>query len=145
IFQSVVRTTERRTYDDINKILIDKNPEWREKYSRLVPMFATMEKLAKTLRTKRMKRGATDVDFKEAQVVVDDEGRATDIVLRERLVGERIIEEFMLAANEAIAEHFHWLDVPFIHRIHENPDEAKLEHFFQFLGGLGISVKGTMN
>ncbi len=145
IFQSVIRTTERMTYDDINKILIDKNPQLREKYSTLVPMFETMEKLAKTLRNKRMNRGAIDFDFKEAQVVVDDEGRATDIVLRERLVGERIIEEFMLAANEAIAEHFHWLDVPFIHRIHENPDEAKLEHFFQFLGGLGISVKGTMN
>src|SRR5699024_7897865 len=77
IFQSVIRTTERMTSDDINKILIDKNPQLREKYSTLVPMFETMEKLAKTLRNKRMNRGAIDFDFKEAQVVVDDEGRAT--------------------------------------------------------------------
>src|SRR5699024_9242642 len=83
--------------------------------------------------------------FKEAKVLVDEEGTATDVVIRERSVGERLIEEFMLCANETIAEHFHWLDVPFVHRIHENPDEAKLDHFFEFLAGLGHVVKGTAN
>src|SRR5699024_5460586 len=68
-----------------------------------------------------------------------------DIVIRERSVGEKLIEEFMLATNETIAEHFHWLDVPFIHRIHEDPDEGKLQHFFEFLAGLGHRVKGTAN
>lgn len=145
IFPSVINTTERMTYTDVNKILVDKDEALRDKYAPLVPMFENMEKLAAILRGKRQERGAIDFDFKEAQVLVNDEGKAIDVILRERFVGERLIEEFMLAANETIAEHFHWLEVPFIHRIHEDPDEAKLESFFDFLASLGISVKGTTN
>lgn len=145
IFEAVIRTTERMTYSDVNKILVEKDEKLREKFKPLVSSFEQMEELAKILRHKRMKRGAIDFDFKEAQVLVDDEGKAVDVVIRERSVGERLIEEFMLAANETVAEHFHWLDVPFIHRIHEPPDEAKLEHFFEFLAGLGYVVKGTAN
>ncbi len=145
IFQSVIRTTERMTYSDVNKILVDHDGELRKRYELLVPMFENMEKLAEILRGKRMGRGAIDFDFKEAKVVVDEEGKAFDVVLRERSVAERLIEEFMLAANETIAEHFHWMDVPFIHRIHEDPDDGKLQNFFEFLGGLGIKVKGTAN
>lgn len=145
IFEAVIRTTERMTYEAVNKILVNKDEQLREKYKPLVPLFEEMEELAQVLRKKRMKRGAIDFDFKEAQVIVDEEGTATDVVIRERSVGERLIEEFMLCANETIAEHFHWLDVPFIHRIHEAPDESKLEHFFEFLAGLGYVVKGTAN
>ena len=145
IFEGVINTTERMTYHDVNKILVDKDEELREKFAPLVPSFERMEELAAILRGKRMKRGAIDFDFKEAQVLVDDDGKAIDVVIRERSVGERLIEEFMLAANETIAEHFHWLDLPFIHRIHETPDTAKLEHFFEFLAGLGYVVKGTAN
>jgi len=145
IFQSVINTTERMTYSDVNKILIDKDEALRERYEPLVPMFEKMEELATILRRKRMERGAIDFDFKEAKILVDESGRPTDVVIRERSVAERLIEEFMLAANETVAEHFHWLDVPFIHRIHEEPDEGKLEKFFDFLAGLGISVKGTAN
>jgi len=145
IFQSVIRTTERMTYHDVNQILVEKDATLREKYKELVPMFEHMEKLAKILRGKRMGRGAIDFDFKEAKVVVDDEGKATDVVIRERSVAERLIEEFMLAANETVAEHFHWLNVPFVYRIHENPDEDKLQSFFEFLSGMGIRVKGVAN
>jgi ribonuclease R len=145
IFPSVIQTTERMTYHDVNKILVEHDEPLREKYAQLVPMFEHMEELAKILNRKRMTRGAIDFDFKEAKVLVDEKGKATDVVLRERSTGERLIEEFMLAANETIAEHFHWLDVPFIHRVHEDPDEGKLETFFEFLGGLGIHVKGTAN
>src|SRR5690625_4426314 len=145
IFEAVIRTTERMTYEAVNKILVNKDEELREKYQPLVPLFEEMEELAQILRKKRMKRGAIDFDFKEAQVLVDEEGTATDVVIRERSVGEKLIEEFMLCANETIAEHFHWLDVPFIHRIHEAPDEAKLEHFFEFLAGLGYVIKGSAN
>ncbi|WP_449355780.1 ribonuclease R [Virgibacillus natechei] len=145
IFQSVIKTTERMTYTDVNKILADKDEETREQYQTLVPMFEQMEKLASILRGKRMGRGAIDFDFKEAQVLVDEKGKPEDVVIRERSVGERLIEEFMLAANETVAEHFHWMDVPFIHRIHEDPDEGKLQSFFEFLGSLGLSVKGTAN
>src|SRR5690625_2202038 len=116
IFDSVIRSKERMTYRDVNKILVDQDPELREKYAELVPMFEDMEKLAAILRRKRMTRGAIDFDFKEAQVLVDENGKATDVVIRERSVGEKLIEEFMLAANETIAEHVHWLNLPFIHR-----------------------------
>jgi ribonuclease R len=145
IFQSVIRSKERMTYTDVNKILVDKDEETREKYKELVPLFEQMEKLAAVLNGKRMGRGAVDFDFKEAKVLVNETGEVQDVVLRERSVGERLIEEFMLAANETVAEHFHWLDVPFIHRIHEDPDEGKLQTFFEFLGGLGYVVKGTGN
>ena len=145
IFEAVINTTERMTYEDVNKILVDKDETVRQKFAPLVSLFEHMEELAEVLRHKRMKRGAIDFDFKEAQVLVDEDGKAKDVVLRERSVGEKLIEEFMLAANETVAEHFHWMEVPFIHRIHESPDESKLDHFFEFLAGLGHIVKGTSN
>ncbi|MFZ0370801.1 MAG: ribonuclease R [Halobacillus sp.] len=143
IFQSVIKTNERMTYRDVNKILEDEDEQLIKKYENLVPMFRDMAALAKTLRGKRMDRGAIDFDFKEAGVIVDEEGKAVDVKLRERSVAERLIEEFMLAANETIAEHFHWMDVPFIHRIHQDPDEGKLQNFFEFVANLGYAVKGT--
>jgi len=145
IFEAVINTTERMTYENVNKILVDEDETIIEEFAPLVPHFETMQTLAEILFYKRKKRGAIDFDFKEAKVLVDEEGTAVDVVIRERSVGERLIEEFMLCANETVAEHFHWLDVPFIHRIHEQPDEGKLEHFFEFLGGLGYVVKGTAN
>ena len=145
IFQSVIKTTERMTYSDVNKILVDKDEELREKYEPLVPMFEEMERLAAILREKRMNRGAIDFDFKEAKVLVDEEGHPTDVVIRERSVAEKLIEEFMLIANETVAEHFHWMDVPFIYRIHEDPKEEKLQRFFEFITNFGYVVKGKAN
>ncbi|WML46981.1 ribonuclease R [Neobacillus sp. PS3-34] len=145
IFQSVIKTTERMTYGDVNKILVDKDEETRNRYEPLVPMFELMEELASVLREKRMKRGAIDFDFKESKVLVDEEGKPTEVVVRERSVAERLIEEFMLAANETVAEHFHWMDVPFIYRIHEDPKEDKLRRFFEFITNFGYIVKGTAN
>ncbi|WP_445505562.1 ribonuclease R [Niallia sp. 03091] len=145
IFQSVIKTTERMTYADVNAILQDKDEELRSKYESLVPMFELMEELAQILRTKRMTRGAIDFDFKESKVLVDEEGKPHDVVLRERSVAEKLIEEFMLAANETVAEHFHWMQVPFIYRIHEDPKEDKLRRFFEFITNFGYIVKGTAN
>lgn len=145
IFQSVIKTTERMTYSDVNKILTEKDEELIKRYEPLVPMFEMMEELAQILRNKRMQRGAIDFDFKEAKVLVDENGKPTDVVLRERSVAERLIEEFMLAANETVAEHFHWLDVPFIYRIHEDPKEDKLRRFFEFITNFGYIVRGTAN
>ncbi|MGD6878178.1 ribonuclease R [Bacillus infantis] len=145
IFQSVIKTTERMTYHDVNKILTDKDEELMKRYEPLVPMFQLMEELAGVLRKKRMGRGAIDFDFKESKVLVDEEGKPSDVVLRERSVAERLIEEFMLAANETVAEHFHWMDVPFIYRIHEDPKEDKLRRFFEFITNFGYIVKGTAN
>lgn len=145
IFPSVIKTTERMTYADVNKILVDKDEETRSHYQALVPFFELMEELAAVLRKKRFDRGAIDFDFKEAKVLVDEEGTATDVVLRTRSVAEKLIEEFMLAANETVAEHFHWLKLPFVYRIHEDPDAEKLTKFLEFITNFGYVVRGNAN
>ncbi|MGE7121176.1 ribonuclease R [Peribacillus sp. NPDC046944] len=145
IFDSVIKTTERMTYGNVNKILVEKDEEQMERYESLVPMFQNMEQLAAILRKKRMNRGAIDFDFNEARVIVDEEGHPTDVVLRERSVAEKLIEEFMLAANETVAEHFNRLDVPFIYRIHEDPKPEKLQRFFEFITNFGYIVRGSAN
>ena len=143
IFQSVINTSARMTYTDVYEILEQDNQELKEQYSELVPMFELMKELAEVLRTKRMRRGAIDFDFKESKVLVDENGYPTDVVVRERTVAERLIEEFMLAANETVAEHFHHLEVPAIYRIHEDPKPEKLQRFFEFVTNFGIVVKGS--
>lgn len=90
-------------------------------------------------------RGAIDFDFKESKVIVDEDGWPVDIELRERTVAEKLIEDFMLAANETVAEHFHWMNVPFLYRIHEDPKPEKLQRFFEFVTNFGILIKGTGN
>ncbi|RNF39330.1 ribonuclease R [Planococcus salinus] len=145
IFQSVIKTSARMTYTDVYEILEKDNQALKEQYADLVPMFELMKELAEILRTKRMRRGAIDFDFKESKVIVDEEGYPVDIVLRERTVAERLIEEFMLAANETVAEHFHHMDVPALYRIHEDPKPEKLQRFFEFVTNFGIVVKGSGN
>ncbi|WP_144597782.1 ribonuclease R [Aeribacillus composti] len=145
IFQSIIRSAERMTYSNVNKILIEKDEQLREKYQEIVPMLEDMAELAAILRKKRMLRGAIDFDFKEAKVLVDEKGKPYDVIIRERSVAERLIEEFMLLANETVAEHFHWLNVPFIYRIHEKPNEEKLRRFLEFIANFGYVVKGTGN
>ncbi|WP_201009078.1 ribonuclease R [Paenibacillus glycanilyticus] len=149
IFTSVIKTKERMTYTNVRKILTateeEPETELKERYADLLGMFTLMEELAMKLRKKRMKRGAIDFDFQESKVIVDEEGKAVDIIKRERSIAEMIIEEFMLAANETVAEHFHWLRVPFLYRIHEDPDQEKLLHFMQFASNFGYVVKGKGN
>ncbi|MBC1890575.1 ribonuclease R [Listeria booriae] len=145
IFESVIKTTERMTYSDVNDILVHEDAALREKYAAIVPMLEEMHALSRILHKKRDARGAIDFDFKEARIVVDDDGHPTGVVTRERSAGERLIEEFMLAANESVAEHFYWMQVPFIYRIHENPREEKLQRFFEFITNFGLIVKGTAN
>ncbi|ANA80433.1 ribonuclease R [Paenibacillus glucanolyticus] len=145
IFTSVIRTKERMTYNNVRKILVDEDPELIERYSDLVDDFRLMRELALKLRNRRMRRGAVDFDFVESKVIVDENGKAVDIVKRERSIAEQIIEEFMLAANETVAEHFHWLKVPFIYRIHEDPDQEKLQNFMAFAANFGHQVKGRGN
>ncbi|HET7522064.1 MAG TPA: ribonuclease R [Bacillales bacterium] len=143
IFQSVIRTTERMTYTDVRKILLREDQEVIDRYRDLVPLFETMGELANILTEKRKRRGAIDFDFTEAELEVDEDGHPADVVIRERTVAERLIEEFMLAANETVAEHFHWMELPFIYRIHEDPDVDKLETFFKFITNFGYVVRGT--
>lgn len=145
IFTSVIRTKERMTYSNVRKILEDEDPELLERYSPLIEDFRLMKELAMKLRDARMRRGAVDFDFEESKIIVDENGKAVDIVKRERSVAEQIIEEFMLAANETVAEHFHWLKVPFLYRIHEDPDPEKLQNFMAFASNFGYHVKGRGN
>ncbi|MFJ7664144.1 ribonuclease R [Lysinibacillus sp. NPDC097162] len=145
IFQSVIKTTERMTYKDVYKILEEQDEELIARYEPLVPMFKHMLELSKILRHKREQRGAIDFDFKESKVIVDEDGWPVDIEIRERTVAEKLIEDFMLAANETVAEHFHWMNVPFLYRIHEDPKPEKLQRFFEFVTNFGILIKGTGN
>jgi len=149
IYTSVIRTTERMTYSDVRRILqaTEEEPETelKERYAPLLEMFSLMEHLAMRLRKNRMKRGAIDFDFQESKIIVDEQGKAVDIVKRERSVAEQIIEEFMLMANETVSEHFFWLKVPFLYRIHEDPDQEKLQTFMTFAANFGHVVKGKGN
>ncbi|ALS24369.1 MULTISPECIES: ribonuclease R [Paenibacillus] len=147
IFTSVIRTSERMTYTNVRKLLTEEEPdaELVEKYGYLMDDFRLMEELAMKLRSKRMQRGAIDFDFQESKILVDENGKPTDIVKRDRTIAEMIIEEFMLAANETVAEHFHWLKVPFLYRIHEDPDGEKLQHFMEFITNFGYVVRGKGN
>ena len=143
IFPSIIKTTERMTYNHVNRILIDEDPELCERYATLVPTFKLMYDLSKILREKRHDRGSIDFDLEESKILVDEYGFPIDVVLRQREIAERIIEDFMLAANETVAEHFHWMDVPFIYRIHEHPKPEKLERFYKLARALGYEIKGT--
>ncbi|WP_027417101.1 ribonuclease R [Aneurinibacillus terranovensis] len=145
IYASVIRTNERMTYSDVYRILEENDQALIERYGNLVDHFILMKELALILRHKRMERGAIDFDFGEAKILVDKEGKPTEVKMRERTIAEQIIEEFMLAANETVAEHFHWMRVPFIYRVHENPDSDRLQTFLEFVTNFGYFVRGKAN
>ena len=142
VFPSVIRTVERMTYEDVRKILVDEDEETIGKYRDRVEDFRTMQELALILRQRRMNRGAIDFDFPEAKVLVDEDGKPVEIRKQERSIAEQLIEEFMLAANETVAEHFFWMKVPFMYRIHEDPDSEKLIHFMEFITNFGYMYAG---
>lgn len=141
ILESVIRTNERMTYTDVTKILKDGDVELSKKYDYLLEDFKTMEELCNILFKKRMKRGAIDFDFDEAKIILNELGKPIDIKPYEREIANRIIEEFMLVCNETIAEAMYWTNVPFVYRIHEDPDEEKLEKFKEFIYNLGYFIK----
>lgn len=142
IFPSVIQTTERMTYTAVNQILEEQDEQVMERYQQLVPMFQEMQELHQILEEMRIRRGAISFEDREAKILVEPDGQPTDILLRSRGVGERLIESFMLAANETVAEHFNKRNFPFIYRIHEQPKEEKMQRFFDFASALGIVVRG---
>lgn len=143
IFPSVIQTVERMTYSAVNGILEETDAELIKRYESLVPMFTLMKELHEILESRRINRGAINFEDREAKILVSENGTPLAIELRSRGVGERLIESFMLAANETIAEHYNQLKLPFIYRIHEQPKEEKMQRFFDFAAALGILVKGT--
>lgn len=141
VFESVIRTTERMVYDDVSDIIEELNSDTSAKYEALIPMFKDMHALQQILRKRRELRGAIDFNFPEAKIKCDEEGRAIAVVKEDRRIANRIIEEFMLIANETVAEHFFWMEIPFVYRIHELPSEERIEQFNKFLSAFGYFLK----
>jgi len=141
IIESVIKTNERMTYTDVTKILRDKDEETIKKYENLHENFKKMEELCEILFKKRMTRGAIDFDFEECKIILDENGKPVDVKPYERAIANRIIEEFMLVCNETVAEHMFWANLPFVYRVHEEPDEEKLNHFNEFVHNLGYFIK----
>lgn len=145
IFPSVIKTTERMTYKAVNNILESHDQKTIERYQKLVPMFQAMAELHKILQKMRHRRGAIEFEDDEAKIILDSQGHPIDIVLRQRGLGEKLVESFMLAANETVAAHFHELKVPFIYRIHETPKPEKMLNFMEILSSIGLQVKGNVH
>ena len=141
IEETVIKTSERMTYTDVTKILENNDEELIKRYDYLVDDFKAMEELCIILREKRMRRGAIDFNFEESKIILNDLGKPVDIKPYDRAIANRIIEEFMLVCNETIAEHMYWTNLPFVYRIHEDPDEEKLEKFKEFVYNLGYVVR----
>ena len=136
----VIHSRERMTYTAVNAILTDRNPEMIERYRPLVPLFERMHELFTILNARRRRRGSIDFDMQESQIVLDEEGLVEAIIPSERNVAHRLIEEFMLLANETVAAHLDKLGVPSLYRIHEDPDPAKVEVFEEFISTLGYAL-----
>ena len=143
IYPSVIRSKYRMTYNNVNEIL--KGDELLTKeYAPLVPMLKNMADLHEILFNKRHERGAIDFEETEAQIIVDENGKPIDIKLRERGTSEKMIESFMLAANETVAMNYNLKHVPFLYRVHEKPDDEKVKNFFEFVAAMGVQVQGNL-
>jgi len=143
IFESVIKTKERMTYEAVNKILEEDDEELKERYKDLVELFKNMEKLMNILRKKRMLRGSIDFDFKETKIILDEKGKPVEIKTYRRGTSEKIIEEFMIVCNETVAEHMYWKELPFVYRVHEDPDPEKIMALNELVHNFGYSIKGT--
>ena len=143
IYESVINSKKRMTYRAVNDIL-EKNIV-EPGYEPFVDDLKEMEVLAHILRKNKERRGYIDFDIDEAKIIVNDNGEAIDVKLRERGTGEKLIEDFMIAANETVATHIYYMELPFIYRIHGKPNEEKIESFSQFLKTLGISIQYNKN
>ena len=141
IEETVICVNERMTYTSVKKILEDKDEAERERYKELVPMFEQMEELAAILRKKRRKRGSIDFDFPESKILLDKEGHPVEIKPYDRNVATKIIEDFMLIANETVAQHFYWLEMPFVYRTHDFPDTEKIQKLASFIYNFGYHMK----
>lgn len=139
--KSVIHSRERMTYNNVARLLDNPSDELLSKYSYLMPMLKGMETLAMVLRKRRFERGSIDFDFPESEIIVDDYGIPQEIVPEVREVSHKIIEEFMLAANETIAEYAFWSEIPFVFRVHEPPTTESMRDFQHFISAFGLGLK----
>ena len=142
IYESVIRSKYRMVYTDVSDIIENDDRELAAKYSDIYDMLMDMKELAQILRSKREAAGSLDFDLDEAYITLDEKGVPVSVNLCERRTANRMIEEFMLAANKTVAEQFFWLELPFVYRVHEKPDAEKMQEFRTFLMGLSIRLKG---
>ena len=141
IARTVINVDRRMTYTAVKQILEDKNADTISEYKDFVPMFETMAEAADKLREKRKVRGGIDFDFPESKIILDKKGRAVDVMPYERNTATKIIEDFMLAANETIAEDYFWQEIPFLYRTHETPDADRIHKLTLFLKNFGYYLK----
>lgn len=141
IVETVICVDRRMTYTSVKKILEDKDEEECNKYKEFVPMFEKMAELAAILRKNRKKRGSIDFDFPETKILLDAEGHPIQIKPYERNTATKLIEEFMLLANETVAQHFYWLEIPFVYRTHDIPDPEKIMKLATFIQNFGYTIK----
>lgn len=140
IAETVIRVNKRMSYSSVKKILEDRDKQECETYKELLPMFELMGELAALLRKKRMKRGSIDFDFPETKIILDKNGNPTEILPYERNTATKIIEEFMLIANETVAQDYFWQELPFVYRTHDNPDSEKIKKLSTFINNFGYSI-----
>lgn len=143
IYESVIHSKARMIYSDVSDMLEKKNLDLVKKYRDIFEDLLLMDKLARILREKREARGSLDFDFDEAYIHLDAQGIPCSVEVAERRTANKLIEEFMLLANQTVAEHFFWLETPFVYRVHETPATQKMEELKTFLRGFGIPLKGT--
>lgn len=143
IFESIIRSKARMIYDDVSDILEHQDEILIQRYSYIYEDLLLMGELADILRKKRKDKGSLDFDFDEAEILLDEDEVPIDIGIEERRTANRLIEEFMLIANQTVAEHFFWMELPFVYRVHEKPDVEKIVELKAFLAGFGIRLAGN--
>ena len=143
IFKGIIKVTERMSYNDVQAILDESDKSILKKYKKYIPEFKLMKELAIILKNKRMEQGYLNLDIPESKIDLDIDGKVTNISKYETSFSHEIIEQFMLIANETIAEKFFWLEAPFIYRVHEEPDIEKIQELNKFLFNFGLKIKAS--
>ncbi|MGL5650862.1 MAG: ribonuclease R [Paraclostridium sp.] len=144
IKETIINSKARMTYTEVSDILEKDDEKLKNTFAKVSDDFFTAEKLARILMKRREKRGAIDFDFPEAKIILNNDGDVVDIIQYERRISNRIIEEFMLITNETVAEHFFWLNMPFVYRVHETPAHEKIETLNKFISTFGYVIKGDL-
>ncbi len=140
VYKSVICVTERMSYTDVNKIITNSDEAILKKYEKYISDFKLMEELAHILKNRRLKAGYLNLDIPESKLVLDENGKCINVKKYETTFANEIIEQFMLTANETIAEKFYWMNVPFIYRVHEEPDLDKVKELNKFLWNFGYKI-----
>lgn len=143
VYKGIIRVTERMSYTDVQKIIDESDEEVLKKYSKYIQEFKNMEELAHILKSRRLENGYLNLDIPESKIDLDIDGYVTNVSKYETTFAHEIIEQFMLTANETIAEKFFWLDAPFIYRVHEKPDIEKVQELNRFLWNFGLNIKAN--